>query len=248
MTASLIAPVLGLLVASCDMMGVNSPLAGIACPELQGGALAGNFAADAKANGTIRAFVQASSDLGVTAEQMEAQVADACTRMGMDLGLAPQQMQPAGGPGGRAQGACGPVAARIDAILRAAGNVQLAISYAPPECRFAADAYASCAASCNIQLDAGSIIAHCAPGHLSGTCQGTCQGGCDGVCNGSCQGQCSAAGPNGQCAGECSGTCHGTCSATCHAQCQGTWQVPRCDVDARAPTPSATRAARHTRR
>ena len=237
--ASCAAPLLGLLVASCDMLGPNSPLTGLACPELQGGALSGSFTADAKTNGTIRAFVVASSDLGVTAASMEAQVADACTRMGMDLGLGPQQLQPAGGPGGRAQGACGPVAARIDGILRAAGNAQLAITYAPPECRFAADAYASCAASCNIQLDPGSIVAHCSPGRLSGTCQGTCNGGCDGTCSGSCQGACSAAGPGGQCNGECSGTCHGQCSATCHAQCQGQWIVPRCDVDARGPNADA---------
>lgn len=233
------APLLVVVVAGCENFGPLDSLAGTACPELRGGAMNGMFTTDPKANGTIRAFVQASGDLDAVANAMEGQVADACMRMGVDLGLSPVQMQPTQGAGGRAQGACGPVAARIDGILRAYGNAQLSVAYVPPECRFGADAYASCAAQCNVSVDPGYVVAHCAPGRLSGTCQGTCNGGCDGVCNGSCQGACSAAGPGGQCAGECSGTCHGQCSATCHAQCQGQWVAPRCDVDARAPSADA---------
>jgi hypothetical protein len=233
-------PVLGVLVASCDALGpATDPLAAAACPELRGGAMSGNYTAEPKANGTIRAFVQASADLRDVSIAMEAQVADACARMGADLGVPPAQMQPTSGAGGRAQGACQAVAARIDAILRAAGNAQLSVSYTPPECRFAGDAYAACAAQCNVSVDPGYVVAHCQPGRLSGYCQGTCSGSCDGTCNGECQGSCSARNAQGQCAGNCTGTCRGQCTATCHAQCQGQWQAPRCEVDARAPSADA---------
>jgi hypothetical protein len=237
-------PLLALLVASCEELGPGAgPLESAACPELRGGALGGRFAADAKASATIAAFVQASSDLSAVAAAMEAQVADACFRMGTDLGLPPQQMQPRNGAGGRAQGACEPVLGRIDAILRAAGNARLAVSYEPPECRFAADAYARCAAACNVNVDPGAIVATCQPARLSGYCQGTCTGACDGTCSGDCQGSCSARNASGQCAGNCTGTCRGQCSGTCHAQCQGQWQAPRCDVDARTPSADAKCAA-----
>ena len=239
----LFAPVLALLAASCDALGpATDPLAAAACPELRGGAMNGQFTADAKSNGTIRAFVQASADLRDVSLAMEAQVSDACMRMGTDLGVPPAQMQPAQGgqgAGARAQGACQAVYARIDGILRAAGNAQLTVSYSPPECRFAADAYASCAAQCNVSVDPGYVVAHCQPGRLSGYCQGTCTGSCDGTCNGECQGSCSARNAQGQCAGNCTGTCRGQCTATCHAQCQGQWQAPRCEVDARAPSADA---------
>lgn len=237
---ALAAPVVGLCVSSCDVLGgATGPLAGAACPELLGGAMAGRFTADAKANGTLRAFVQASADLRDVAAAMEAQVAAACLRMGADLGVPPQAMQPTNEPGGHADGACRAVLARIDGILAAAGNAQLAVSYTPPECRFAGDAYAACAAQCNVSVDPGQVIARCQPGHLSGTCQGVCQGSCDGVCNGTCQGACSSRNALGLCAGECSGACTGQCTATCHAQCQGQWVAPRCDVDARAPSADA---------
>ncbi|HEY8042238.1 MAG TPA: hypothetical protein VIF15_20690 [Polyangiaceae bacterium] len=238
--AMLALPLVGAAVTSCEALGpLGGPLEAAACPELRGGAMGASFTADAKANGTIRAFVQASSDLRDVSAAMEAQVADACMRMGLDLGIPPAQMAPQQGAGGRAQGACAPVSARIDQILRAAGNATLAVSYTPPECRFAADAYAQCAAQCNVSVDPGQIVARCQPGQLSGYCQGTCTGSCDGVCNGNCQGTCSSRNAQGQCAGNCNGTCQGQCSATCHAQCQGQWQAPRCNVDARAPSADA---------
>jgi len=240
----LAAPVLGLSVSSCELLGgASSPLANAACPELAGGAMQGTFTGEARSNTTIRAFVQASADLRNVADAMEAQVADACLRMGADLGVPPAQMAPTSNPGGRAEGACQAVLARIDGILRAAGNAQIGVTYSPPECSFAADAYASCAGGCNLAVDPGQIIATCTPGHLSGYCAGICTGSCDGTCNGQCTGACSARSAIGQCAGECAGTCSGQCSATCHAQCVGQWHAPRCDVDARAPTADAKCAA-----
>jgi hypothetical protein len=160
--------------------------------------------------------------------------------MGADLGVPASEMQPVQGQnGGRASGACRPVFARIDAILRAGVSAQLKVDFTPPECRVTADAYARCAGECQVNVDPGYIIAHCEPGKLEGYCQGTCQGRCEGTCNGACAGNCSAQNAQGQCAGFCNGECRGQCTATCHAKCEGTWQAPRCNVNAKAPSVDA---------
>jgi hypothetical protein len=234
------------VVASCgELGGVN--MAGLdraECPELGGGAMNASFSAEAKANATIRAFVQASGDLLAVSQQAEAEVTNACLRMGADLGVPPDQMQPRDqSAGARVNAACGAVDARIAAILQQGASARLQATFTPPECRVQADAYAQCAGQCNVNVDPGYIIASCQPGRLSGTCVGTCSGECDGTCRGDCQGACSARNAQGQCEGHCGGQCHGQCTATCHAQCQGTWQAPHCDVDARAPQAEAKCAA-----
>src|SRR5688572_17209540 len=65
----------------------------MACPELGGGAANASFAADAKANATIRAFVTASGDLATVAARAEEEVGRACQAMARDLGVqaAPRQ-------------------------------------------------------------------------------------------------------------------------------------------------------------
>ncbi len=237
---------LGLVVSSCDELGQASTggLARAGCPELGGGAMGADFSSDAKASATIRAFVLASGDLSNVAQQAEAAVAGACTRMGADLGVPLEQMQPRDqSAGARVNAACGAVDARIAAILQQGAGVQLRTTYTPPQCNVQANAYAQCAAQCNVNVDPGYIIATCQPGHLSGTCDGTCSGECDGSCHGSCSGACSSRNAQGQCDGQCSGTCQGRCDATCHASCQGTWRAPHCDVDARAPQAEAKCAA-----
>ncbi len=79
-----------------------------ACPELGGNAdaLRARYAADARVNGKIRAFVQAAKDLGAVSLQIEAEAAEACQRMGTDLGVTPQEMAPRSEPGGKATGSC----------------------------------------------------------------------------------------------------------------------------------------------
>src|SRR5690348_12489027 len=104
------------------------------CPELGGGAMRGSFTADAKANANIRAFVQASSDLGKLAAKVEADVAGACERMGRDLGIPVLQM------GNSTDTKCAAVAAKIDAILKAGANVSMKASVTPPECKVNANA------------------------------------------------------------------------------------------------------------
>jgi hypothetical protein len=214
-------------------------LAGIACPELTGVASSANFAADAKANATVRAFVGASSDLMQIAARVEDEVSAACQRMGQDLGVPTEQMRATNEPGGKAKGPCAAVSARIDAILREGASARVNVSYTPPECRVQGDAYASCAGQCNVNVDPGYVVAHCSPAELSGTCEGTCQGTCDGTCNGACNGTCAGSNAAGQCNGKCNGTCNGRCDATCHAKCEGTWKAPHCAANVKAPSADA---------
>jgi len=211
----------------------------LACPELSGGAASANFAAEAKAQATIRAFVTASGDLMHLATQIEEEVAAACTRIGTDLGIPANEMAPRNTAGGRAEGACAAVAAKIDAILKEGVSARIDAKVTPPECKVEANAYASCAGSCQANVDPGYVVAHCEPAHLSGSCEGKCVGSCEGSCHGKCAGTCSAKDASGQCAGACDGTCEGRCDATCHAKCEGTWKAPRCEADVKGPSVDA---------
>ncbi|MEP7121117.1 MAG: hypothetical protein ABJE95_09415 [Byssovorax sp.] len=217
-------------VAACASFGGlgGGGLDGLACPELRGGALSASFTANAKANATLRAFVQASGDLSTLSARMEGEVGGACERMGHDLGLKTEEM----GDGTAAK--CNALNVRIDAILRAGGSVKA--TFTPPECHASAQAQADCSGVCSGHVDPGSVVANCDPGKLSGTCEGTCGGSCDGVCNGDCAGECAARDAKGQCAGQCKGTCHGKCNASCHAKCEGTWKAPRCDAQVTGPS------------
>ena len=80
----------------CDMWGIKGPIlldpAGELAATLGVRGVPTNVVVDS--DGTIRAFVQASADLRDVSAAMEVQVADACTRMGLDLGIQPAQMAP----------------------------------------------------------------------------------------------------------------------------------------------------------
>ncbi len=217
----------------------NAAYGTLACPELAGGAASANFAAEAKAQATIRAFVSASGDLMHLAAQIEEEVAAACIRIGTDLGVPPEQMAPRNVAGGKADGACAPVVAKIDAILKEGVSARINAKVTPPECRVEANAYASCAGGCQANVDPGYVVAHCEPARLSGTCEGKCVGACEGACHGKCAGNCSAKDASGQCAGACDGTCEGRCDATCHVKCEGTWKAPRCEAAVKGPSVDA---------
>jgi hypothetical protein len=218
----------------------NAAFGNLACPELSGGTANASFAAEAKAQATIRAFVQASGDLMHLAVQIEEEVTAACTRIGTDLGLSAADMGAKNNqPGAKADGACTAVAAKIDAILKEGASAKIEAKVTPPECRVEANAYASCAGQCQANVDPGYVVAHCEPARLSGTCEGKCVGQCEGSCNGKCNGKCSAVNASGQCAGACEGTCEGRCDATCHVKCEGTWKAPRCEVDVKGPSVDA---------
>jgi hypothetical protein len=210
-----------------------------ACPELGGNAdaLRAQYAANAQVNAKVRTFVQAAKDLGTVSGQIEAEAADACQRIAMDLGATAQELAPRDEPGGRASAACGAASARMDAILRQGISVRATAT--PPQCQANVQAEASCQGACTVDVDPGEIVARCDPGRLSGYCQGQCSGRCEGRCSGACNGNCSARNAKGECVGTCSGDCEGTCDATCHARCRGTWQAPKCEGYVRPPSADA---------
>jgi hypothetical protein len=225
--------------ANCAQFGGLGALGTAACPELGGNAdaLHAQISANAQANVKVRAFVQAAKDLVAVSAQIEAEAADACRRMGTDLGMSPAELAPRQGHGGQAQGACEALAARIDSILRQGFSVRASVT--PPRCEASAQATAACEGSCSVELSPGEIVARCDPGRLSGTCQGRCSGQCDGRCSGQCQGTCTARDAAGNCSGACQGQCQGSCDATCHARCEGTWLAPRCEGSVRPPSADA---------
>lgn len=216
-------------ISSCATFGgLGGGVDGLACPELRGGALAGSFTADVKANATLRAFVQASGDLSTLSAKVEEEVGGACARMGHDLGLSDAQM------GEGTESRCNALNVKIDAILRAGASVKA--TFTPPMCTASAEAHADCSGQCSGSVDPGAIVARCEPAKLSGECQGTCGGSCEGTCNGDCQGECAARDAGGRCAGLCKGTCHGQCKGSCHVSCQGSWKAPRCEGSVTGPS------------
>ncbi len=230
-----------LVLCQCLGGGAYGPL-GAACPAMtRGDPLEQTYSANARANAKVRAFVAASADLVNVSVAAENLAADACRRMGHDLGVGDAQMSVPDPsreePGGSARAACGAVRARIDQILRA--GVTLRVDARPPQCQANLEAKARCDGTCNANVDPGAIVAQCEPARLSGFCQGRCVGQCDGTCQGDCQGQCSAKDASGRCVGRCQGTCNGGCDTTCHAHCEGQWQAPQCQGYVRPPSADA---------
>ena len=124
------------------------------CPAVKPGVnpLTFKFAADAKANGKIKAFVSAAKDVGRISMEVEGRATAACRRMGMDLGLAPVHMKPKDGPGGAAAGACEAVAMRLRGLLQ--GGIRISVQVQLPRCQAIMQAQAECAAGCDVNTDA----------------------------------------------------------------------------------------------
>ncbi|MBC7174517.1 MAG: hypothetical protein H5U40_18880 [Polyangiaceae bacterium] len=164
--------------------------------------------------------------------------------MGAELGMVSSS--------GDVRTSCDAVSAKIREevqSLRAQANLQIQVAATPPRCQVSVDAYAQCAAECEVGVDPGEVNVQCDGGYIAGecsatcqgqcdvgaqarcagSCEGTCQGGCSGVCQGTCDGQCSSRNAQGECNGRCDGTCYGSCSAGCQGSCEGS-----CWVDAHA--------------
>jgi hypothetical protein len=101
--------------------------------------------------GKVRAFVQATKDMDWASTQVEHLAADACRRIGQDLGMADNQMQPQKGPGGIAAGSCGPVALQLDAVLRQ--GVRLWVTVVPAQCQPNMGAWQRCGGVCDVNAD-----------------------------------------------------------------------------------------------
>lgn len=238
-TARIAAVALVALPFSGCMQGKYGAL-GAACPALTGTAdpMQLRLSANARADLKVRAFVAAAKDLADVSVQMEGEAAEACRRMGLDLGMTPAELAAQSTePGEPARAACNAVGGRIDAMLRQ--GAQIYVNARPPMCSANVEARAWCSGACQAQVDPGEIVARCEPARLSGYCSGRCTGGCEGTCRGQCDGQCTVRDASGQCAGRCTGTCFGACDATCHARCEGQWQAPRCEGYVQGPSVDA---------
>jgi hypothetical protein len=178
--ASGLLPFLSVALLHCAGFGEEG-LGAAACPELHGAqsALGASFSADARASAKVGAFVQASKDLMNVSLQIEAEATEACQRMGHDLGMAPAELAPRDGGGGRAAGACGAVGARIDAIMRQGVRVRVAVT--PPQCQANLAAEAQCQGSCSGSASgagSGAVNGPNASGSAHGSADAECQGSC----------------------------------------------------------------------
>jgi hypothetical protein len=210
-----------------------------ACPELGGGAMSASFDANARANTTIRAFVQAAGDLARVAGQAEAEVGMACENIGADLGVSAAQMAPQRDES-RTRAACNAVSQRIDEILAQGAGASLKAQVTPPECSVNASIEANCKGQCSAEIDPGYVRANCQPGQLYGRCEGSCTGSCGGTCNGTCQGQCTGSTDvSGKCNGQCNGECQGSCQGDCKGSCSIEFQEPKCAVAMKPPSADA---------
>jgi hypothetical protein len=228
-----------LLAAACTAgLRQNTPISAVeaaACPELTGRALDASFDDDARADATLRAFVQAAGDLARAALRAEAEVRIACEQMGADLGLSAEQLAPTPNDS-RVAAACGAVVARMDAILAQGAGASIAAQATPPVCTADASVEAACKAQCKVEIDAGYVRANCEPGQLYGRCDASCSGSCSGTCNGTCQGQCEGSTEGGKCNGRCNGTCEGACQGECKGSCSVELQEPKCAVALKPPS------------
>jgi hypothetical protein len=183
----------------------------------------------------VSTFLTATSRFASASASLDASLRQTCGKMGRELGV---------GLSGDTRATCDAVSRALreemDA-LRSESGLEIAIHAVPPHCEVRMDAYASCAAECDVNVEPGSVELECRGGYVAGrcsgectgqcdvgataacqgTCEGTCSGGCTGVCTGQCDGKCSATNAAGECEGRCEGTCYGTCSAGCQGSCEG---------------------------
>ncbi len=208
----------------------------------------GDFGASVAAS-QFEAFMGATYDLHEAAGSTERALRDTCAAMGAELGLTPT---------GDTRAMCAEVATSLREEMRRIGEgteYSVEVRAQPPRCEARFDAYAECAARCDVNVTPGQVELACTGGEIRGSCTGACNGSCaldveaqcTGVCEGACEGTCSARAADGSCAGQCDGTCRGRCvaqaSAECTGECRGScsveWQRPYCTGHYEPPQVSA---------
>jgi hypothetical protein len=142
-----------------------------ACPDIGPGrlVLGSQFVASGPLDAKVKAYVQASNDLGGVASQAEMEIAQACTRIGLDLGVPESGMQPRQENGGRANGACYPAANALDNLNRQGAAVWVRVT--PPFCTPNQIAQNQCSQTCAGNAGDLECAASCrAHGEIYGTC------------------------------------------------------------------------------
>lgn len=223
----------------------------------------GNFssvivAGSAEAKGKVVAFLEAAYQLNELAVEIEADLMRSCGELGVAIGLPAKEMKAEAGGGEGAKQVCDKVAAKIDAIVKAEGELEIGV--APPRCYANVEAMTQCLAGCDAAIEPGKLEASCEGGEIAGQCSGACsgtcsaQGGvkCEGECQGKCQGECDGKDTSGSCEGTCKGTCHGECklsgeakcSGTCTGSCTAEFKAPKCTGEFKPPKVDASCHAR----
>jgi len=151
--------------------GSKNPSGALACPALQPevSALEAKYSKDGGVNAQVRAYVQAAKDMTWVSTRIEHLAANACRRIGADLGLSDEAMQPRSGPGGAAVGACEPVSDVLDAVLRQGIRVWATIG--PAQCQPNANAHARCNGACNVQSNPTCMASCRAHANVHASCQ-----------------------------------------------------------------------------
>jgi hypothetical protein len=143
-----------------------------ACPEIGPGKLAlGSqlFTSGGPMDAKVKTYVQASNDLGAVAAQAELEIAQACTRIGLDLGVPGNAMGPRQENGGRANGACYPAVNALDQMNRQ--GAQVLVRATPPFCTPNQLAQSQCMQACQANPGDLECSASCrAHAEIYGTC------------------------------------------------------------------------------
>ncbi len=229
-------------IASTSNEGTSNDSSSVSCPEFQVG---GTFDSNTKVDARVRAFMQASADLGSMAATLKSAVKTACIGIATDLG--DKDTWSAHGDSddaisnGNGDGACDVARRHMTTIMKANVNANFALVVTRGACHPDFDEEVSCEAGCQSQTKCtpGTVEQRCSPGSLNVQCQGMCasQSYCEGTTTTvtQCEGSCEA-----ECIGSCTGTstdesghratndpnCHGKCDGHCSGQCTG-----RCKVD-----------------
>ncbi len=180
--------------------------------------MSANFGLKGELEGKVKAALSAGAELKALAVEVEADVAGACGQLAKDLGASDEDIAPAEeGPGKKAEAAC-QAAVKFLGEVKAKANISggLKVDVVPPKCSASMSAMADCAASCQGNVDPGSVKVECEGGEISGKCEGKCEGSCQVEAGAKCEGSCS-----GTCEGSCDASFSGTCGGTCEGKCDG---------------------------
>ncbi|MGF1465285.1 MAG: hypothetical protein ACFCGT_04055 [Sandaracinaceae bacterium] len=215
----------------------------------------GDFGASAAA-AEFEAFMNATFEFHAAAEDVQSTLLDACVAMGRELDMPGAELAGAGVEGTRT--VCTAVDRQLQAELRAiaeASETTVELRSRPPHCEASFEAFADCAARCDVEVTPAQVELSCRGGEIRGGCSGQCSGRCavevdarcEGICEGACDGTCSARADDGSCAGRCDGTCQGSCTAevsgSCRGECRGScnveWERPYCTGEYNPPQVNA---------
>ena len=184
----------------------------------------GDFGASPSAR-KLESFMSASVSFMGAAQDLHGVLLDACQDIGHRLGVPEQQLAlPSGEPDVRTACAAASAALRAELQdLRVQGKLEIDVEATPPHCDIRVDAYASCAAQCDVNVDPGKLEVQCEGGELVGKCGGSCEGDC----------QVSGKWVSGQ--ARCDGLCRGSCSVAFEEpRCTGTLRPPKVEAECEA--------------